>query len=70
MGLSHLSQITELTLYGSRYVTDSTLTHLKGSSRLKELTLLGTQVTDNGIANLKESLPKVEITRRAGGKGF
>jgi hypothetical protein len=43
-------------------VTDATLEHLKGMSRLRELDLNGTKVTDAGLATLR-GLPALESLR-------
>jgi hypothetical protein len=44
-------------------ITDAGLKHLVGLTRLQELDLHGTHVTDEGIAKLQEALPNCQITR-------
>jgi len=43
------------------YVTDAELVHLKGLTQLQTLYLMGTGVTDAGVNQLKQSLPKCDI---------
>jgi hypothetical protein len=43
--------------------TDAGLAHLKGLTRLTNLNLAGTGVTDAGVQDLQEALPKVRIIR-------
>jgi len=43
-------------------VTDAGLVHLKGLTQLRTLNLSLTQITDAGVAELKKSLPKCEIS--------
>lgn len=42
-------------------VTDAGLRHLKKMSRLRRLYLVGTEVTDAGVRELQQALPKVDI---------
>ena len=44
-------------------VTGAGLAHLKGLTRLTNLNLAGTGVTDAGVQDLQEALPKVRIIR-------
>jgi len=44
-------------------VTDAGLKELAGLKSLQELVLDGTQVTDTGVAELRETLPKCVIRR-------
>ena len=48
---------------GARPITDAGLVHLKGLTNLEGLLLIGTQVTDAGVAKLKEALPDCRISR-------
>jgi tetratricopeptide (TPR) repeat protein len=43
-------------------VTDAGLKHLKGLRRLQHLGLVRTQITNNGVAELKRALPNIEIS--------
>jgi hypothetical protein len=44
-------------------VTDAGLEHLKGLSRLQQLWLVSTKVTDAGVKKLQQALPKCRIVR-------
>jgi hypothetical protein len=48
----------------STQVTDAGLVHLKGLTKLIELALNGTQVTDTGVEELERALPKLWIVNR------
>ena len=50
-------------LAASTQITDAGLGHLTGRTNLQELRLSGTQVTDAGVAELKQALPKCKIYR-------
>jgi hypothetical protein len=63
-GLVHLKRVPRimhnLDLTGTG-VTDAGLVHLKHLVYLKELSLVETQVTDKGIADLQIALPRAHI---------
>ena len=66
-GLVHLKGLTELQSLsmggvGSQ-ITDAGLVHLKGLSSLQTLDLRFTQITDQGIADLKKALPNCKISK-------
>jgi hypothetical protein len=61
--LSGLKSLERLYLLGDSHVTDAGLTHLRTLTSLEYLFLHGTQVTDAGIANLKNSLPKLRASK-------
>ncbi len=69
-GLEKLSELNELShlAIGSQSdqseITDTGLAHLAGLSKLTNLTILNTRITDVGIAKLKEKLPNVQIGGR------
>ena len=44
-------------------ITDAGLVHLKGLTGLQTLGLRGTQVTDQGVADLQKALPNCEIVK-------
>jgi hypothetical protein len=44
-------------------ITDAGLTHLSGLTRLWKLNTAGTRVTDAGVQEFRQALPKVRITR-------
>ena len=44
-------------------ITDAWLVHLAGLTNLEELWLYGTQVTDEGLAELRKALPNCSINR-------
>ena len=48
---------------GSERLPDAGLVHLKGMTRLEGLNLYGTQVSDAGIAELKQALPGGQIKK-------
>ena len=66
VGLVHLQGLTQLTglnLMGTR-ITDAGLAHVEGISQLQVLHLYQCrQVTDAGLADLKNALPKLKISR-------
>ena len=49
-------------LWGNE-VSDAGLEHLKGLTKLQSLNLLGTKVTNAGVKNLQQALPKCHIDR-------
>jgi hypothetical protein len=62
--LKELTKLQSLNL--PEQITDAGFDHLKGLTNLTDLYLLGTQVTDAGVAELKKALPNCEIQRRLG----
>ena len=48
---------------GGTNITDAGLRHLQGLINLKRLHLLDTQVTDAGVAELQQALPKGKIKK-------
>jgi hypothetical protein len=44
-------------------LSDAGLKHLEGLAALEHLDLSGTKVTADGVAALKQALPKCEVTR-------
>lgn len=63
-GLVHLKDLANLeylNLYGTA-VTDAGLEQLSGLTQLKNLYLWQTKTTEAGVANLKRSLPKVNVS--------
>ncbi len=64
-GLVHLEGLTslqELNLDNTHQITDAGLVHLEGLTSLRMLFLHNTQITDAGVAKLKEALPECDIT--------
>ena len=64
-GLAHLKGLTSLetlNLENTRGVSDFGLVHLKALTNLRQLDLDGTKVTDAGVQDLQEALPRVKIT--------
>jgi hypothetical protein len=63
-GLVHMKGLTSLRFLSLRGtgVSDAGLVHLKGLARL-EVLVVGTQVTDAGMNELKHALPSLAITR-------
>ena len=58
----HLKGLTGLqTLSLSNKITDAGLVHLKGLTKLKELDLYGTNITDAGVTDLQKALPNCGI---------
>ncbi|MFP6618427.1 MAG: hypothetical protein VB877_03705 [Pirellulaceae bacterium] len=54
--------------YGGMNITDGCLVHLKGLTKLKELSLANTHpkpgaITDAGVAKLQKALPNCSIYR-------
>jgi hypothetical protein len=43
-------------------VTDAGLEHIKGLTRLRNLSLKDTRVSDEGVKELQEALPNCEIS--------
>jgi hypothetical protein len=59
--LAVLAKLTHLDLGYNSGVTDAGLKHLTGLRRLAGLRLYETKVTDDGVAELKRSLPKLTV---------
>ena len=55
-----LAQLESLDLYGLK-ITDKCLPHLKRLTRLMELNLVDTQITDGGAGRLKRYMPNTKI---------
>ena len=55
------SQLTLLTLYECRNITDAGLKELANLKQLKTLVLNGTKVTRSGVAQLQKALPNCRI---------
>ena len=53
--------VTDVTGVYAPSVSDAGLVHLKGLTKLKTLGLERTKVTDAGVAELKQALPKCRI---------
>ena len=65
-GLAHLVGLTNLqtlNLSDCYQITDAGLVHLKGLTNLKTLVLMQTQITDAGVAELKQALPKCRLLK-------
>ena len=62
-GLGWLLLISALPYFGS-HITHRGLVHLEQLPQLQRLLLSRTQVTDAGVARLKQALPNVEVTVR------
>ncbi len=60
--LPHLRGLKSLSLEGLP-ITDKDLVKLKSLTGLRKLNLMYTSVTDTGIAELRQALPKCQITR-------
>ena len=58
--LAQLKKLSSLALNGG-YISDAGLVHLEPLTTLKQLTLYDTQVTKDGIARLRKSLPACQI---------
>ena len=54
------AEIIEVFLRGTQ-ITDAGLVHLKGLTKLQTLGLIGTMVTETGVADLKKVLPNCKI---------
>ncbi len=50
-----------LLISGGTEITDAGLEHLRGLTELNVLWLINTDITDAGVAALKQSLPKCQI---------
>ncbi|MCE9552953.1 MAG: hypothetical protein K8T91_06195 [Planctomycetes bacterium] len=57
--LKGLSKLERLELGSAAYVTDAGLEHLKGLTQLRGVYLGGTQISDQGEARLRRSLPSL-----------
>jgi hypothetical protein len=44
-------------------VTDAGLEHIKGLTNLEQLWLIDTKVTDEGVEELEEALPQLQVIR-------
>ena len=58
-------EIVEVSLFEYPYdtqITDAELVHLAGLTSLQELGLSNTQITDAGVAKLKEALPDCSVS--------
>jgi hypothetical protein len=62
--LSQLKNLKRLNLYGATSITDQGLPHLRGLRKLETLNVSGSQVTEAGIAELKDKLRRVEVVNR------
>ena len=64
-GLRFVAELKELERLSLMYtdIGDKGLVHLRGLTRLQELRLRGTLVTDAGVAELQKALPNCEIIR-------
>ena len=61
--LEHLD-LNQLDVEGSsfrEFITDEGLRHLRGLTKLKTLSLIGTYVSQRGVNRLQRSLPRCEI---------
>ena len=61
--LKDLKQLTTLSLFATRPVTDAGLKELKDLKQLSSLNLAETKVTADGVADLQKALPGCKITR-------
>jgi hypothetical protein len=61
--LKRLTRLEALSLEDVSGIGDSGLAHLKRLSNLRTLNLAGTKVTDAGVKDLQEALPKLQIIR-------
>jgi hypothetical protein len=57
-----LTNLETLNLQNTTGVADLGLMHLNGLTKLRKLTLDGTKVTDAGIQDLQQALPKAKIS--------
>lgn len=65
-GLVHLKELSDLAyldLSANMGITDAGLEHLKVLKNLRELHLFTTQVSDKGVASLKQALPDLKIRK-------
>ena len=63
-GLAHLSKLPNLetlNLYGTRVTNAGPAKHIKGLKKLKKLYLWDSQVTVEGVEQLRQQMPDVEI---------
>jgi len=56
----YLDEVEQVYLV-TNHVTDAGLAHLQGLTSLRELRLRGTQVTNAGVAKLRQALPNCKI---------
>ena len=56
-----LANFTKLNLRGMARITDAGLKDLAKLKKLEQLMLLDTKITDEGAAELKKALPKLEL---------
>ena len=63
LGLSHLSQLNELTYLCliDNAITDDGLKHLSNLPKLNDLEMVGTKVTKTGVAKFKEMNPDCRV---------
>ena len=59
--LTSLPNLIDLDLGYNPGVTDAGLRHLTGLNKLANLRLYGTNVTDDGVTELKKALPKLVV---------
>ena len=62
--IGKLKELRDLNLWACRNVTDQGLVHLHGLSNLRKLRLGGTQVTPDGIAELRKHLPNCNVMKQ------
>jgi hypothetical protein len=62
--LKGLKELRALSLVNCAGVTDAGLKELKGLKGLRSLVLVGTKVTDAGVAELKKALPELAVEWR------
>ena len=53
----------DLLLLDGTLISDAGLAHLKGLTNLRHLSASRTHVTDPGMKELKQALPKLEVRR-------
>ena len=61
--LRDMPELETILLSGCENITDTGLVHLKGLTNLQYLNLMGTQITDSGVAELQKALHNCEINR-------